>query len=265
MRTHLVVTITCPDRPGIVERITEVLGEQGANWEESRMARLGGEFAGMVLVSVAADKAEPLAAALRGLADEQMAVVLFTSGSEKEPKAVPLTHGNIWANLQAVGQVIEFGPDDILLANLPYFHVFGLTVDLWLGVERGMTIVTYPNPLEYRTICQVVRDHKVTLMVGTPAFFHGYLRQSREGDFASVRIAVSGADKLPASAAGMIDRRQSAGQCLDQGVGTTVIPVRTRCKPSTTTLSPACKPDSTTHKSANCGPSFTVLMVTLLS
>ncbi len=76
MKSYFVVTITCPDRPGIVERITEILVEQGANWEESRMARLGGEFAGMVLVSVAPDKAEPLAAALRGLADQQLTVVV---------------------------------------------------------------------------------------------------------------------------------------------------------------------------------------------
>lgn len=76
MKTYLVVTITCPDRPGIVERITEVLVQQAANWEASRMARLGGHFAGMVLVSVAPDKADPLAAALRVLADEQMTVVV---------------------------------------------------------------------------------------------------------------------------------------------------------------------------------------------
>jgi len=76
MKSYFVVTITCPDRPGIVERITEVLVQQAANWEESRMARLGGDFAGMVLVSVAPDKAASLAAALRALADEQMTVVV---------------------------------------------------------------------------------------------------------------------------------------------------------------------------------------------
>ncbi len=76
MKTYLVVTVTCPDRPGIVERITEVLVEHAANWEESRMARLGGDFAGIVLISVAPEKAEALVAALRALADEQMTVVV---------------------------------------------------------------------------------------------------------------------------------------------------------------------------------------------
>ena len=76
MKSYFVVTITCPDRPGIVERITETLVQHAANWEESRMARLGGDFAGMVLVSVAPDRAGPLAAALQALADEQMTVVV---------------------------------------------------------------------------------------------------------------------------------------------------------------------------------------------
>jgi glycine cleavage system regulatory protein len=76
MKTYLVVTITCPDRPGIVERITEVLVAQGANWEESRLARLGGDFAGIVLVSVSPDKADVLTAALTGLADGQMTVLV---------------------------------------------------------------------------------------------------------------------------------------------------------------------------------------------
>ena len=76
MRTNLVVTVTCPDRPGIVERLTEVMVAHSANWEESRMARLGGDFAGIVKLSVPADGAARLTAALRGMADEQMTVVV---------------------------------------------------------------------------------------------------------------------------------------------------------------------------------------------
>jgi acyl-[acyl-carrier-protein]-phospholipid O-acyltransferase / long-chain-fatty-acid--[acyl-carrier-protein] ligase len=146
-----------------------------------------------------ASSADRLISRLPAGDDEQTAVVLFTSGSEKEPKAVPLTHGNIWANLQAVAQILEFGPDDILLANLPYFHVFGLTVDLWLPLAHGMSIVTYPNPLEFRSVCNAVRDEKVTVMVGTPAFLTGYLQKSEAGDFASVRLLITGADTCPDS------------------------------------------------------------------
>jgi glycine cleavage system regulatory protein len=76
MKSYLVVTITCPDRPGIVEQVTEVILRFSANWEESRLARLGGDFAGIVLVSVPEERAEDLSAALRGLADERMSVAV---------------------------------------------------------------------------------------------------------------------------------------------------------------------------------------------
>jgi glycine cleavage system regulatory protein len=71
MRTYLIVTITCPDRPGIVERITEALVGFSANWEESRMARLGGDFAGIVKIGVPEQQAESLSAALIGLGDSE--------------------------------------------------------------------------------------------------------------------------------------------------------------------------------------------------
>ena len=137
---------------------------------------------------------------IRGLPagdESQDAVILFTSGSEKEPKAVPLTHLNIRSNLEAVAQVIDFGPDDVLLANLPLFHVFGLTVNMWLPLWQGMTIVTSPNPLEFRSICTAVREEKATVMVGTPAFLGGYLQKSEPGDFATIRLMITGADKCP--------------------------------------------------------------------
>ena len=76
MKTNLVVTVTCPDQPGIVERLTEVMVAHSANWEESRMARLGGDFAGIVKLSVPVDGAAPLAAALRAMAGEQMTVAV---------------------------------------------------------------------------------------------------------------------------------------------------------------------------------------------
>ncbi|MCI0512203.1 AMP-binding protein [candidate division KSB1 bacterium] len=125
--------------------------------------------------------------------------ILFTSGSEKDPKAVQLTHRNIDANIRDVRQILEVTPDDIILANLPFFHVFGLTVNHWLPLLVGMKMVSYANPLDYKVICDIVRENKVSLMVGTPAFFHGYLRKSEPGDFASIRVAIAGADKVPDS------------------------------------------------------------------
>lgn len=129
--------------------------------------------------------------------EDDTVVVLFTSGSEKEPKAVELTHRNIVSNVQSISSMLEISEKDVFLANLPYFHVFGYTGNLWAPLYHGMTLVTHANPLDYRGVCETVRDEGCTLMVGTPSFFWGYVRKSEQGDFRSIRLAVTGADKCP--------------------------------------------------------------------
>ena len=151
--------------------------------------------------------------------DDDPAVILFTSGSERDPKAVPLTHRNIRANIEGMHQVLEFGPKDLILGNLPFFHVFGLTVTLWLPLTNAMTVVTHANPLEFRAITTSLREEGVTMMVGTPTFLAGYLQKSDPGDFATVRLLITGADKCPESLRqGFLDRH---GKTLLEGYGTT--------------------------------------------
>jgi len=128
---------------------------------------------------------------------DDTAVILFTSGSEKDPKAVQLTHRNISANIISASEMFHFISDDIFLASLPLFHVFGLTTNMWIPIHHGMTMLAYANPLDFRTVCDIVRDNKATFMVGTPSFFWGYLRKSEPGDFDSLRIMLCGADKCP--------------------------------------------------------------------
>ena len=128
---------------------------------------------------------------------DDTAVILFTSGSEKDPKAVQLTHRNILANVESVSPMFNFTSEDVFLCTLPFFHVFGLTVDLWVPLSFGMTMLTYANPLDFKKVCTIVREHKATCLVGTPSFFWGYLRKSETGDFDTLRIALTGADKCP--------------------------------------------------------------------
>lgn len=129
--------------------------------------------------------------------EDDNAVILFTSGSEKDPKAVQLTHRNILSNIEGFSKVFDLSSEDRMLATLPYFHVFGLTVNLWAPLYHGMTIITYPNPLDFKRVCDIAREERPTMMVGTPSFLRGYLLKSEEGDFESIRIAISGADKCP--------------------------------------------------------------------
>jgi len=159
-----------------------------------------------------------LKAVHQGEPDDNL-VILFTSGSEKDPKAVQLTHRNIGSNVLDIAKVLSVTSEDVMLANLPLFHVFGHNVDFWLPLLFGMTIVAYANPLEYKKICSIVREEKVSLMVGTPSFFAGYLRQSDPGDFSSLRVAVAGADKTPDSLRqGFLEKH---GLELCEGYGTT--------------------------------------------
>jgi acyl-[acyl-carrier-protein]-phospholipid O-acyltransferase/long-chain-fatty-acid--[acyl-carrier-protein] ligase len=127
---------------------------------------------------------------------EENAVILFTSGSEKDPKAVQLSHRNIMHNVKGFKTIVSDIRHEVFLANLPLFHVFGITVTFWTPLLYGGRTVTIANPLEYRLVCKSIKKFKVTLMVGTPTFYHGYLKRSEKGDFASVRTAISGADKL---------------------------------------------------------------------
>jgi acyl-[acyl-carrier-protein]-phospholipid O-acyltransferase / long-chain-fatty-acid--[acyl-carrier-protein] ligase len=129
--------------------------------------------------------------------ENDTAAILFTSGSEKDPKAVQLTHLNIASNIINFGGYVKLSESDIILANLVFFHIFGLTVNLWVPFYYGMTMVAYANPLDFQTISRIARDEKPTLMVGTPSFFWGYLQKSDPGDFKTVRLMVAGADKCP--------------------------------------------------------------------
>ena len=124
-------------------------------------------------------------------------VILFTSGSEKDPKAVQLSHKNIHANIKSLSELFNFYSEDVFLGNLPLFHVFGQTAHMWVPMYFGMSIVTYANPLEFKMICDIVRKEKITIMAGTPSFFWGYLAKSTPGDFDSCRLMICGADKCP--------------------------------------------------------------------
>jgi len=147
------------------------------------------------------------------------ATILFTSGSERDPKAVQLTHCNISSNIESIVGYMGLNESDVILANLVFFHVFGLTVNLWVPLYYGMTMITYANPLDFQAISNIAREEKPTLMVGTPSFFWGYLKKSEPGDFKSLRLMVAGADKCTdALRAGYLEKH---GVTLLEGYGAT--------------------------------------------
>jgi len=154
----------------------------------------------------------------KGDIDDTIAI-LFTSGSEKDPKAVQLTHRNIGSNIANFAEHVKITEDDLMLSNLVFFHIFGLTVNLWTPFVMGMTNITYANPMDFVTVSTIAREEKPTIMAGTPSFFWGYLQKSEPGDFESLRIMVAGADKCPDALRDGFMKKH--GTVLLEGYGTT--------------------------------------------
>ncbi len=125
------------------------------------------------------------------------AVVLFTSGSEAAPKAVPLTHANLLANMRDLVRVLHIKPGDRMLGMLPPFHSFGITGTILFPFCTGIPVAYHPNPTEGALLARTIEAYRLTIVVGTPTFLNGILRAARPGDLSSVRLIVSGAEKCP--------------------------------------------------------------------
>jgi len=128
---------------------------------------------------------------------DQLATVIFSSGSTGDPKGVMLSHFNIMANIAQVSQVFMLGSRDRILGILPFFHSFGFTAGLWLPAIEGVGVVFHPNPLDAQVIGGLVEKYKVTFMIATPTFLQGYMRRCTPESFGSLEYVLVGAEKLP--------------------------------------------------------------------
>ena len=125
-----------------------------------------------------------------------LATVIFSSGSTGAPKGVMLSHFNIVSNVEGIAQVIQFTPDDRIMGVLPLFHSFGFTGTLWLPLLVGFGVVYHPNPTDAKTIGETVQKYQATLLISTSTFYAGYLRRCTKEEFASLRYLIAGAEKL---------------------------------------------------------------------
>jgi acyl-[acyl-carrier-protein]-phospholipid O-acyltransferase/long-chain-fatty-acid--[acyl-carrier-protein] ligase len=129
---------------------------------------------------------------------EAPAVVLFTSGSEGEPKGVVLSHKNLIANAQ---QILALGTGffatrEIVFNPLPVFHSFGLTAGTLFGLLAGFKVVFYPSPLHFKQVPKLIGETKSTILLGTDTFLTGYARAAAPGDLDTLRLVVAGAEKV---------------------------------------------------------------------
>lgn len=127
---------------------------------------------------------------------DEVAVVLFTSGSEGMPKAVFLSHKNILSNCYQIPSRLDVLTNDVFLNCLPMFHSFGLGAGTVLPLLLGVKTVLYPTPLHYRIIPEICASTKATIFFGTDTFLAGYAKCANPYDFNSLRIVAAGAEKV---------------------------------------------------------------------
>jgi len=128
---------------------------------------------------------------------DDLATIIFSSGSTGDPKGVMLSHYNVAANIEQVGQVFALDSEDRMLGILPFFHSFGFMGTLWLPLKLGLGVVYHPSPLDARVIGGLVGKYAVTFLLATPTFLQAYMRRCSAEDFGSLQFVLAGAEKLP--------------------------------------------------------------------
>lgn len=126
------------------------------------------------------------------------AAILFSSGSEGEPKGVKLSHRNIMANLKQISDVFNIRQDDRVMGVLPPFHAFGLTATTLMPLIEGVPLICHPDPTDAVNIGRAVARWRATLLCGSSTFLGLYARHPRVHPlmFASLRLVVAGAERL---------------------------------------------------------------------
>ncbi|MFQ5723228.1 MAG: class I adenylate-forming enzyme family protein, partial [Terriglobia bacterium] len=123
------------------------------------------------------------------------AVLLYTSGTTGRPKAVALSEENILANAEGCRQAAGFGSDEVMLAVLPLFHAYGLTVTLILPLMLGGTVVLQERFVP-RTVLRAIERHRVTCLVAVPSQYRLLVKEPAQADTTSLWLAIAGAERL---------------------------------------------------------------------
>jgi len=151
----------------------------------------------------------------------QTAAVLFSSGSEGTPKGIMLSHQNIISNIKQVSDVLDTREDDTIVASLPLFHAFGLTVTGLMPLIEGIPAICHPDPTDVVNIAKGISRYQATIFCGTSTFLRLFAKNTRIHPLMldSLRITVAGAERLNPEVRAQFGLK--FGKTIYEGYGTT--------------------------------------------
>ena len=153
----------------------------------------------------------------RPLTMDDLATIIFSSGSTGEPKGVMLSHFSVDANAEGASQVLHLFQQERVLGILPFFHSFGYLV-FWLVMFNNAGMIFHPSPLDVAAIGELVRRYRITFLVTTPTFLQLYLRRCTPEQFSSLRVILTGAEKLSTRLAQAVEDKFGVGPIEGYGV-----------------------------------------------
>jgi acyl-[acyl-carrier-protein]-phospholipid O-acyltransferase/long-chain-fatty-acid--[acyl-carrier-protein] ligase len=129
---------------------------------------------------------------------ETPAVILFSSGSEADPKGIILSHRNLLTNIDQFKVLLKAAQNDVMLANLPLFHALGLTVTEFMPLLENVTVVCHADPTDALATASAIKKYGVSIMFGTSTFYRLYIRNPKitPDQLESLRLVIAGAEKL---------------------------------------------------------------------
>ncbi len=183
-----------PDGPSVIwlEDVAKTIGTR-----QKVLAALLALFAPCRMIERACGQTTPLT-------PDSLATIIFSSGSTGDPKGVMLSHFSIDSNTQGATQVLHLYQDERVLGILPFFHSFGYMV-FWFVMSNNAAMIFHPSPLDVAAIGDIVRQYRITFLVTTPTFMQLYSRRCTPEQFSSVRVILTGAEKLPARLAEAVE------------------------------------------------------------
>jgi len=155
--------------------------------------------------------------------EEDLLSLQFTGGTTGLPKGVMLTHRNVVANIVQMHEFIKSYLNDgneIFVALLPFYHIYGQSVILGAGLIFGNTLLIFPR-LELESFIKTIAKYKATIFPGVPTLFNAMSKNplTRQVDLSSLKLVISGADTLPVEVAKEFER--ITGKKICEGYGLT--------------------------------------------